>query len=460
MEPNSDGSYAAMRRRHVAYVNERMPHYIARLAWSRAQIETEQTGALRALLKHATEHSPWHRQRLAHIDIEGMAPAGLAAIPPMTKSDLMTHWDSIVADRRCTLAAAEAHLAMLTTDAYFLGDCHVIASGGSSGQRGVFLYDWHGWAASWLGLMRGVFAVVGRDPKASAGPWAAVAAGRATHATGAVLRTFSDPTRPIALAPVTLALSEIVDALNRMKPSTLVCYASMLPVLSEEARSGRLNIEPKLICSTGEPLLPEMRAAAEAVWSVPVLNSYATSESIGEVFPCEHGPGFHIGEDLNIVELADEKGRPVPCGVRSAKILLTNLYNKAMPLIRYEIADEFTASCSPCACGAAYLKVDDVQGRAEEIFTYSDGIKVHPHSFRSILGSEPSIVAYQVRQTTQGANIDVVSVAEPDLERLRSEILDCLRRIGLSAPNVSLRRVDAIDRQDTGKLKRFVAFRG
>ena len=53
----------------------------------------------------------------------------------------MEHWDAIVTDPRCTLAAAETHLAGLTADAYFLDQLHVIALGGSSGKRGVFVYD-------------------------------------------------------------------------------------------------------------------------------------------------------------------------------------------------------------------------------------------------------------------------------------------------------------------------------
>jgi hypothetical protein len=63
----------------------------------------------------------------------------------MTKQDLMANWDAIVTDPQCTHDVADAHLAALTTDAYFRREYHVIASGGSSGHRGVFIYDWEGW---------------------------------------------------------------------------------------------------------------------------------------------------------------------------------------------------------------------------------------------------------------------------------------------------------------------------
>jgi phenylacetate-coenzyme A ligase PaaK-like adenylate-forming protein len=455
---NSDGTdrYEATRLRHVAYMSERMPGWRARLSWSRAEIEAEQTRALRDIVRYAVERSPWHRLRLRHIDVERLTPAGLGDVPPMTKSDLMQHWDAIVTDPCCTLDAAEAHLAQLTGDAYFCGSRHVVASGGSSGQRGVFLYDWHGWAACWLGLMRGTLTVLAGIPGGAEGTWAFVTAYRATHATGSCPQTFSNPAQRIVQAPVTLPVAEIVARLNQARPSVLVCYASMLPVLADEAHVGRLKIEPKVICNTSEPLFPEARLLAESSWGALVLNAWATSESIAAAFSCAVGPGFHIGEDMNVIEPVDARGNSARRGARSAKILLTNLYNRALPLIRYEITDEFEVADAPCPCGSAYLKVADVYGRAEDAFAYPGGVKAHPHVFRSLLGNERAIIAYQVRQTEQGVMIDVVNPSAANLDGLRAAIEEQLRILGLAAPSVGLQNVDAITRQTTGKLKRFV----
>src|SRR5262249_44576345 len=204
------------------------------------------------------------RERLRHVDIDRASPVNLSAIPPMTKDDLMQHWDAIVTAPRCTLASAERHLARVTGDTYFLGDLHVIASGGSSGTRGVFVYDWHGWTVCWLGLMRGMVAVLSRSHPVPPRSIALVSAHVATHATSALPETFSEHERPSVRAPITLRLNEIVEILNRARPSVLICYASMLPVLREEHQGNRLRIEPALILSTAEPLLPEIRAAAEA----------------------------------------------------------------------------------------------------------------------------------------------------------------------------------------------------
>ena len=143
-------------------------------------------------------------------------------------------------------------------------------------------------------------------------------------------------------------------------------------------------------------------------------------------------------------------------GERSAKIFLTNLYNRVMPLIRYEITDEFEVPDGPCSCGSAYVVVKDVHGRADDVFAYASGVTVHPLNFRSVLGKEPAIVEYQVRQTDGGADVDVVARADVDGDAIRAALEATLSSVGLEAPRVSVRRVDDIDRQGSGKLKRFV----
>lgn len=296
----STDSYETTRLRHVAFEQQIMAELILRLNWSRAQIEAEQSRALRAFLRHAVDNSRWHRARLRGLDLEDFCAARLSEIAPMTKHDLMENWDAIVTDPRCRREAAEVHLAEIArtgADAYFIDEYHVVASGGSSGRRGVFVHDWHSWAVCFAGIMRGLARVASRTPTKAAGPFAVVAAHVPTHMSSAVTRTFSDPSRTTVHAPVTLPISQIVEVLNRAQPAILVCYASMLPMLCEETAAERLRIDPALIWSTSEVLLPETRAAAEATWSVPVVNSWVASESHG-AFACHVGPGFHIGEDI------------------------------------------------------------------------------------------------------------------------------------------------------------------
>ena len=167
---------------------------------------------------------------------------------------------------------------------------------------------------------------------------------------------------------------------------------------------------------------------------------------------------MHWSDDLLIVEAVDADGRPVPPGVQSDKIYLTNLYNPLLPLIRFEITDQITIipDDEPCACGSSHRRIEDVQGRLDDLFIYPGVGAVHPHVFRSRLGRDRSIVEYRVRQIERGAAIAIRSLGEVDTACLSREIADDLARLGLRQPEVTIDRVDHLERQATGKLKRFV----
>jgi phenylacetate-coenzyme A ligase PaaK-like adenylate-forming protein len=165
---------------------------------------------------------------------------------------------------------------------------------------------------------------------------------------------------------------------------------------------------------------------------------------------------MHIGEDINIIELIDDHGNPVRRGEPSSRILVTNLSNRVMPLIRYEITDEFQLAEAPCPCGSAYLSLADVQGRSDDVFVYPNGVRVHPLNFRSVLGKDPAIVEYQVRQTERGAEVMLVGRSQLVVEAIQSALQNRLAGLGVSEPCVTAQQIDKIERQSTGKLKRFI----
>ena len=131
-----------------------MGDHLRALRWDAATLRAERDQRLRRLVAHAKERSPWHARRLRHVDEQALRADDLAALPPMSKGDLMDHFDEIVTDPRLNRSVVEAHLDNPPANTYLLDTYHVVASGGSSGQRGVFVYDWEGWADFFLGISR------------------------------------------------------------------------------------------------------------------------------------------------------------------------------------------------------------------------------------------------------------------------------------------------------------------
>jgi phenylacetate-CoA ligase len=453
-------TYEEIRQRQQTRFFQQLGPHLERLGWPADRLRAERERRLRALLAVARERSSWHRERLAHLNLDAVTEADLGTIPPMTKDDVMANFDRIVTDPRITLDLVNRHVAGLTRDAYLLDEYHAIGSGGSSGRRGVYVYDWDGWV-DWSLLCLRYLLRIARSAPAGSGEsvTAVVMADIASHGSGASPQTFRDAfagSRLVRL-PSSLAIEEIVQGLNQAQPTVVMAYPSILAQLVAAARRGELSISPRLICTAAEPLLPEIRAGAVEQWGAAVVNMWGTSEGGAIACGCGAGPGMHLSDDLVIVEPVDADGNPVAPGERSAKLYLTNLFNHALPLIRYELTDEVTLSTRPCPCGSAHRLVEDVQGRLEDRFVYPGVRPVHSLLFHSVLDPVPAIVEYQVRQTANGAEVDVIRSGAADLDALARAMEAALAKAGVEQPAVTVREVARIPRPVSGKLKRFVA---
>jgi len=164
---------------------------------------------------------------------------------------------------------------------------------------------------------------------------------------------------------------------------------------------------------------------------------------------------MHLPDDLAIVEPVDENNDPVPYGQPATKILLTNLYNKTQPLIRYEINDPMTMIDEPCECGSGHRRITDIQGRLDTYFEYENGTIVHSIGMQGVLLGDPNVVEVQVTQTPGGIVVSLVTQGECDVAELRDNLVKLLVRSGLSDPDVTVVKVDSLERMWSGKLRQY-----
>src|SRR3954447_9117777 len=329
--------FEADRQRHLRVFADRLGVEAERLTWSLERLHGLRDERLRALLRTARARSPWHAQRLVDVDVDAVTGDDLTGIPTMTKTDVMEHWDEMVADRRLTLELAEAHLERVASEgpAYLLGEYQVVTTGGSSGRRGVFVWDFEGWLGFGLARERPTFwlrrnAGGDRDSRR-----AFVAAAHSTHPTAILPRTFAgSPQLGVGRSfPATLPLAQIVDGLNRFQPTDLFAYPPMMRGLAGEMGRGRVSMSPHDLNCGAEPLRPDARTEIEAAFGRPVMNLYAAAE-VGVIARSSPGSaGLHLNEDIAVYEPVDGESRPVAAGTTAAKLLVTNVINHALPLI-------------------------------------------------------------------------------------------------------------------------------
>jgi phenylacetate-CoA ligase len=176
---------------------------------------------------------------------------------------------------------------------------------------------------------------------------------------------------------------------------------------------------------------------------------------------CEHHAGKHIFEDLAMIEVVDEAGRPVPDGEPGARLLVTNLFNRTQPLIRYELEDLVTLSPEPCPCGRPLRIIAALDGRSDDILhlpgTGGGTVAVHPHALRSPLARFAEVAQYRVVHDREGVHLELVlreSAAPDTAERVAGAVRTALGELGADG-RVEARSVPRLERAPgpAGKLK-------
>lgn len=426
--------------------------------WKPVRLAAERERRLRDLLAWAAAESPFHRDRLRGIDVDGFTEADLPRLPVLTKSEVMENFDELVTDRQLSLDLVNRHVETLDTDSYLLDRYRVVSTGGSTGTRGLFLYDWDEWctfaaiATRWqspevMGLGRGHLT-------------ASFFASNPRHVSGALHAFFhnlpTDDTEELLYLPASLPFQEIVSRLNDSVPPPVVLtgYPSIVLLLAREAQAGRLHVSPRHVATCGEQCGTDVKDAVREAWGVPVWDYWGCTEGV-YAYPCDQGTGMHLPDDMVVVEVVDADKRPVPDGTPGESILLTVLYNKTQPLIRYEIGDRLAVNKDVCACGCAHSRIDSILGRSGITFVYPDGPAVHSLGMESILLAADWIAESQVDQTPRGVEIHVASRGTPDYEGLESRFEELLRASGLPDPKVTVTEVPIAARLWSGKLQQF-----
>jgi phenylacetate-CoA ligase len=417
--------------------------------WSSAQLREHQQARLRELLRHAVTTSPYYRQVLGTDVTYSDVP--LTQLPTLSKATLMERYDEIVTDPRLKLADLEAHIAGPKASMPFLGEYRVLSTSGSTGLQGIFVYsdsDFMPWIAACIRMM----SVLGVTPAMRLIGFGAPGAPHLSQHMQAGVMADRLVERP-SLSCAT-PLPEMVQKLNAYQPEALLTYASIASLLAEEQLQGRLRIAPRIVGHTGEVLAEDMRHRIREAWGVESEGVYAATEAPAIASGSPEHVGMHLWEDHLIVEAVDERGQPVPPGVPSHKILVTNLVNRTQPLIRYELSDSIIVDDSPNPTGRPFRRIVRVEGRSDDILRLpapgGRTVAVHPLRLRAPFTAFPDVQIYQIVHDGAGLHVRLVlrPSAPPDTPaRVRAALARELQQVGTSLLRIDVTPVPTIDRE-------------
>jgi phenylacetate-coenzyme A ligase PaaK-like adenylate-forming protein len=163
-----------------------------------------------------------------------------------------------------------------------------------------------------------------------------------------------------------------------------------------------LSIKPVLIALSAEGLAESEYKRIAKVFNSKVGNSYAATECPFFSYSCKEG-WLHVNSDWVIAEPVDVNYEPVPAGVQSHTVLITNLANRIQPILRYDLGDSIILRPEPCPCGNK-LPAIKVTGRSSDVVNFlnekGESVAVPPLAFSILVDHIQGIERIQIVQTT------------------------------------------------------------
>ncbi len=237
-------------------------------------------------------------------------------------------------------------------------------------------------------------------------------------------------------------------------------YTSSILLLAKHCAKRHLvlrNICPSLTCCivTSEMLFPEDKVFMESWLGVPVINEYGASE-VGLIAMQNTQGKFLVNHQNLFIEVVDTTNKPVPAG-QSGRILVTDLYNLAHPMIRYEIGD--IGTINTLENGAQVL--ESLQGRTSDIARLPSGKVVPGLTFyyvtKTIIDDDAQVLEFVIIQK-QPALFEIQYVSSVPMDNVqKTKIQHAMDRYLEPSLSLIFTQFTSLDRSHRGKLKQFTS---
>ncbi|UCH92177.1 MAG: phenylacetate--CoA ligase family protein [Candidatus Aminicenantes bacterium] len=335
--------------------------YKKSLQWNRKEIQAYQFDKVKKLIRHSFESVPFYRKRFEE---KNLTPDSIKKIEdlqkvgPLTREDLQENLDDLIDENvnRDKLFKSSSSGTTGIPVTYYK-DRNSYSADVAAGYLHWYI---HGWELGDRSLH------VWGNPE-SIKNWNRIF----SKGKRLLLNTGNFPS---FLLNNEEAYLKVVNLINKYKILYIDGYTSPIYILAKFIFDNKIKIHrPKKIFTTAENLYNYQRDVIENVLA-PVIDCYGCGEINGIAQEC-YKKNYHIIEPRVIVEEEDFlEGKKV--------ILLTDLENFSMPLIRYKVGDLFEGLTADgkCQCGINYKFFKKLEGRASECVRLPNGKIILPIS--------------------------------------------------------------------------------
>ena len=329
--------------------------------WTRRVLVDQQWMLFKTMFAHAFETCPYYRQKFRDA---GISPDDLrtrediSCVPTITKEEIQEHRNEMV------------------STSYDVGSLIPDMTGGSTGSPMQFYYDndrldsrvgatlrhnrWAGWD------------IGDRAAILWGAPQDTIISGKLKDR----IRTWIQERRIIldASSLNEAAMAQFARELIRYQPKVLQAYSNTLGLFARYVQSEKIQgIRPSGIICSAEVLTEDNRRLIETTFGCPVYNRYGCREFAVIASECEAHEGLHINaENLLVEAMADGRA----CIDQDGEIVITDLRNFAMPMIRYRIRDVGRIKSTSCTCPRGLPMMEISGGRVTDFLLATTGSKV------------------------------------------------------------------------------------
>jgi phenylacetate-CoA ligase len=402
------------------------------------QIQARQLAGLREIIEHACATVPYYRSALDHA---GVKPADVRsfddfrALPILTKQDIRDHFDDLLSSayrgqalhRKQTSGSTGVPLRVMLDDE------------GMQFKRACTLRsdEWSGWR-----LGQRVAKVWGNPEYLKLG-WR----GRLRNA----LLDRADYLDTLKMTDETIA--GFAERLRRRPPGLIFGHAHSVYLFAHFVhRRGGSPLRPNGIIATAMVLHDWQRRVIEEVFSCRVTNRYGCEEVSLIASECECHRGLHVNSDGLYVEVL-VNGKPAGDGQAGA-IVVTDLANRAMPILRYKVGDVAALTSRPCPCGRGLPLLERIEGRESDYVTTESGelvsgISLTENFAMQVVGIQQIQIVQETRTLFRFRIVRDAEFGEASLDQIRALVRE---RFG---PNTEheLEFVDEIPQEPSGKYR-------
>jgi phenylacetate-coenzyme A ligase PaaK-like adenylate-forming protein len=406
--------------------------------WSLEKLQDLQWKRLERLLKYAAKHSPFYRKVLSDLNLSLQDLSNWEAfrrIPVTTKQAIRDQTDQFISDeydKKALVTAKTGGSTGFSLNLFFDEKCQE--------HRNAAQF----WADRWAGWQLGEkkAAIWGNPP---------IARGLKQRLRLLLLD------RTIYLDTMNLndqSMGEFVSKWRRERPKAIFGHAHSIYLFARHVlEKGHQDLRPKSIVATSMMLLNHERQIIEQAFGCKVTNRYGCEEVGLIACECNKHNGMHLNLPHLVVEFLDANDQPVKPG-EPGKVVVTDLNNFAMPLIRYRVEDVGVYSARQCECGRQLPILERLEGRVADFLKLPEGGQVAGISLvERTLTKVPGIEQMQLVQNRL-EEVIIYRVKGRDFsDRTDPMLIEAMREVFNENVKLSIRDVLNIPQEPSGKYR-------